>query len=133
MRNSKISVLGLLLIGVFCLTSCDKYKSKITGKVFYTDVNDNVEYPAAGAIITKMLQKGDELHTFTAVVADENGEFIFDHTTKGTWILSGKLTLDIDSVSTVSYFGLSQSITTSGEDNVETTIMLKYVNEEDRE
>ena len=133
MKNQKIILLVTLLISVFCVISCNKYKSKITGKVFYIDVNDNVERLAAGAIVAKMVQKGDSLHTVTAVLANENGEFLFDRTTKGSWILSGKLTVEEDSTTSVSYFGLSESFTTSGEDEVQQIIILKPVIKEDTE
>ena len=128
MKNKNIILFGCLLMGVFCLISCDKYKSEIRGKVFFTDVNDNIEYPAAGAVVTKMVQKNDSLHLIVAVFADANGEFLFDHTTKGTWILSGKFDND-----TVSYFGLSESFTTNGEDKVEKNITLKHIIREDWE
>ena len=117
-----------MLTGVFCLGSCDKYNSKIAGKVFYTDVNDNVEYPAAGAVVTKMVQKNDSLHSVVAVFADANGEFLFDHTTKGTWILSGKREDD-----SISYYGLSESFTTNGDDKVEQIIKLIPVIKDDSE
>jgi hypothetical protein len=119
-------------MNMFCLLSCDKYESKITGMVYYTDENDNIQ-PAAYAVVAKTVQKGDSLHTVAAVLAGENGEFVFDHTTKGTWILSGKLNLEKDSITTVSYFGLSESFTTSGENQVDITIVLKPVIKEETE
>jgi len=129
MKNWKISLLGLLLISTFYVSSCDKYNSKITGKVFYTNEDDKIDYPAEGAVVTKLVQKNDSLRTIVAVRADANGEFLFDHNTKGTWILSGKF--EKDSVTT--YFGLSESFTTSGEDKVEIIIKLTPLINEDTE
>jgi hypothetical protein len=129
MKNWKISLFGLFLVSTFCVSSCDKYNSKITGKVFYTNEEDNIDYPAEGAVITKLVQKGDSLRTIVAVFADANGEFLFDHNTKGTWTLSGRF--EKDSVTT--YFGLSESFTTSGEDKVEIIIKLMPLIKEDIE
>ena len=120
MKNWKILLFGLLVISWFCVSSCDKYNSKITGKVFYTDIDDGINYPAARAVVTKMVQKNDSLHFVSAVFADANGEFLFDHTTKGTWILSGKFEND-----TIFYFGVSEEFTTNGENKVEQIIILK--------
>jgi hypothetical protein len=114
------------------MISCDKYNSKITGKVFYTDVNDNTDYPAAGAVVTKMVQKGDSLHSVVAVFANENGEFLFDHTTKGAWILSGKFEIEVDSV-IYFYSGFSENFTTNGDDQVEKIIILKPTVKDDTE
>ena len=130
MRNCKTVLLGLLLTGGFCFSACDKYNSKISGKVFYTNVNDNKDYPAAGAIITKMVEKGDSLRTIVAVVANENGEFLFDHTTKGDWILSGKLYLEEDSVTSYFYYGQSEKFTTNGENHAEQTFTLKHIKDD---
>jgi len=130
MRNWTLILFGLLLVVAFCASSCDKYNSKITGRVFYTDVNDNTDYPAAGAVVTKMVQKGDSLRIVVAVIADANGNFLFDHTTKGTWILSGRLENEKDSTT---YFGLSERFTTSGENQVEQIIKLAPITKEDTE
>jgi hypothetical protein len=129
MKNWKISLLELLLISTFCVSSCDKYNSKITGKVFYTNEDEKIDYPAESAVVTKLVQKNDSLRTIVAVVADANGEFLFDHNTKGTWILSGKFKKD----SVTTYFGLSESFTTSGEDKVEVIIRLTSLIKEDTE
>ena len=136
MKNCKIIFWGLLMMGLFCLLACDKYNSKITGKVYYIDENYNISLPAAGAVVTKMIQKGDSLHSVVAVFANENGEFLFDHTTKGTWILSGKLEIEIENDTTTHfyyYYGQSESFTTSGEDQVEQTLSLKLIPQNDTE
>jgi hypothetical protein len=128
MKNGKILLFNLLLISTFCLISCDKYNSKIIGKVFYTDINDNIDYPASGAVIAKMVERDDSLRAIVAVSADANGEFLFDHTTKGTWILSGKFEKD-----STFYYGLSESFTTSGEDEMKQIIKLKPLIKNDME
>lgn len=116
-----------MLAGIFFLNACDKYESKITGKVFYVDVNEGITYPAAGAVVTKMLIKGDSLHAVASVIADGNGEFLFDHQTKGSWKLGGKFDKD-----TTAYFGFSEEFTTSGTDKTEQDITLRpiIINEE---
>ncbi len=129
MRDWKLPVFWLLLISIFVLSACDKYNSKITGKVFYTDVNDNITYPAAGAVVSKMIMESDNsLTPMVAVVADANGEFLFDNTTKGSWILSGRLEKD-----SITYLGLSENFTTSGENQVEQNILLKVETKDDSE
>jgi len=128
MKNGKILLFGLLLIICFCVVSCDKYNSKIIGKIFYTDIDNNIDSLAAWAVVTKMVQKGDSLRPIVAVSADANGEFLFDHTTKGTWILCGKFEKD-----TITYFGQSESFTTNGENQVEQIIILKPLIKEDTE
>ena len=122
-----------LIVSLFCFVSCDKYNSKITGKVVYTDANDGIDYPAAGAVVSRMVQKGDSLHLVVAVFADKNGEFVFEHITKGNWILQGRLEIEEDSTTTTSYFGLSENFTTNGEDKVEKTLILKPLTKEESE
>ncbi|MDR2407365.1 MAG: hypothetical protein LBE13_04535 [Bacteroidales bacterium] len=121
MKNWRISVFLLMFAGVI-LIACDKYDSKIIGKVNYIDVNDNRNYPAAGAIITKMAVDGDSLRSVASVVANENGEFLFDHTTKGSWKLSGKIEKD-----TILYWGLSEQFSTNGSNQIEQIILLEPV------
>jgi uncharacterized lipoprotein YehR (DUF1307 family) len=122
MGNKGISVL-LLLLMIVGLNACDKYESKITGKVNYIDVNGRKSYPAAGAIITKMSVEGDNLYSVVSVIADTNGEFLFEHTTKGSWQLSGKK-VGIDSTL---YTGSSEIFTTNGENQVEQILLLQPV------
>jgi hypothetical protein len=121
MKNWRISVFLMMFAGVI-LIACDKYESKIIGKVNYRDVNDNKKYPAAGAIITKIAVAGDSLRSIVSVVANENGEFLFDRTTKGSWKLSGKFEKD-----TVQYVGLSEHFTTNGINQIEQFILLEPV------
>jgi hypothetical protein len=131
MKYGKILAIGLLFAGVI-LNACDKYESKITGKVNYIDANDNMIYPASGAVVIKMAVDGDSIYPIVGVRANENGEFLFEHTTKGSWKLSGKFEKD-----TVFYFGLSESFTTNGNNHIEQTILLEPVyepvNEDDSE
>jgi hypothetical protein len=127
MKNRKIS-LFVLLLWMIVFVACDKYDSKIIGKATYLDTNNQISYPAAGAIITKISVDGDRLSSIVAVFADGNGEFVFDHTTKGSWQLSGKLEKD----STV-YFGLSEHFTTNGNNQTELLLLLEPLNRDTSE
>ncbi|MDR1459175.1 MAG: hypothetical protein LBI60_03070 [Bacteroidales bacterium] len=128
MKSWKISVIWLFFAGTIFM-ACDKYDSKISGKANYIDKNNNTSYPASGAVITKMTLKGDSLYPVVAVVADGNGEFLFEHTTKGSWRLSGKLEKD-----SIFYFGFSEDFTTNGNNHIEQTILLEPpINEDDSE
>ena len=122
MNSYKKYILWITLTSALFFYACDKYNSKITGKVFYVDANDNISYPASGAVITKITEKKDSLYTIVAVVADVNGEFLFEHQTKGSWKLSGRFFKD-----TVEYFGISESFSTNGIDQVEQNIILNPV------
>ena len=120
MNTYKKYILWLMLISALLFCTCDKYDSKITGKVFYTDVNDNINYPAAGAVIAKMSSKDD---TIAVVIANMEGEFVFEHQTKGTWKLCGKFFND-----TIEYSGCSEDyFKTSGIDQVEQNIILQPI------
>jgi hypothetical protein len=125
MGNWKISMIGLFFAGMF-LMACDKYDSKISGRASYINKNNNTTYPAAGAIITKMTLKGDSLYPVIAVIADDNGEFLFEHTTKGSWKLNGKVEKD-----SIFYFGISDEFSTNGANHIEQTILLEAVISED--
>ena len=123
MSTYKKYIFWLTLTNALFFYNCDKYSSKITGKVFYVDASDNINYPAAGAVITKITPNND---TIAAVIADINGEFIFEHQTKGSWILSGKFFKD-----TIAYFGISEEFSTNGIDQIEQNIILQeIINEE---
>jgi hypothetical protein len=124
MENWKLSMICLFFASMI-FVACDKYDSKISGKARYIDKN-NTSYPAAGAVITKMTIKGDSLYAVVAVVADENGEFLFEHTTKGSWKLNGKVEKD-----SILYFGLSEDFSTNGANHIEQTILLEPVISED--
>ena len=123
MNTYKKYIFWLTLISAFFVSSCDKYNSKITGKVFYVDANDNITYPASGAVITKLTLKNDSLYSISAVFANIEGDFLFEHQTKGNWKLSGKFEKD-----SVSYFGISEEVSTNGKDQIEQNIILKPVN-----
>jgi hypothetical protein len=121
MKNWRISVFLLVFAGVVLL-ACNKYDSKIIGKVNYIAIHDNKNYPAAGAIVTKIAVTGDSLRSVVSVVANENGEFLFDQTTKGSWKLSGKFEKD-----TILYFGLSEQFSTNGINQIEQIILLEPI------
>ncbi|MDR1878393.1 MAG: hypothetical protein LBQ64_02380 [Bacteroidales bacterium] len=124
--NRNVLALSLFLVGL-CLFSCDKYESEIAGTATYLDSTDNTTYPAAGAIITKRAVKGDTSHPMGAVIANENGDFLFNYTTKGSWFLEGKLTKD-----SLIYTGVSEPFTTNGTDKINCDIKLYLlITEED--
>ena len=120
MKIWKIWLTGLFLVGLLFI-GCDKYESTINGTATYLNVDNDTVYPASYAVISKMMKEKDSLVLVTSVIADTNGIFLFDHTTKGTWILKAKLQLN----DSVSYIGFSDEFSTNGTDKKELNIQLK--------
>ena len=119
MKNCLIVLSGLLVAGLF-FNACDKYESTISGTITYINPDDSISYPADYALVSKMTMKGDSLQSMVAVRTDSEGNYLFEHNTKGTWILSVQFEKD-----SITYFGLSDEFTTNGLDKIEKNIQLK--------
>ncbi len=120
MKNWKIGLTGLIM-SILLFIACNKYESTISGTITYLDTNDNIVYPASWAVVSKMQMKNDSLVMVTSVRCDTNGQYSFEHSTVGTWILKGKLHVD----DTVIYTGFSEEFSTSGTNKMEKDILLK--------
>ena len=119
MKNCLI-LLSVLLVAGLSFNACDKYESTISGTITYTNPDDETPYPADYALVRKMTMKGDSLQSMVAVRTDNEGKYLFEHNTKGTWILSVEFEKD-----SITYFGLSDEFTTNGLDKIEKNIQLK--------
>ncbi|MDR0368068.1 MAG: hypothetical protein LBH82_02880 [Bacteroidales bacterium] len=120
MKNWKIALTSLFMAGLlFC--NCDKYQSTIGGNATCFNSNDNTTYPAAFAVISKMKKENDSLVLVTSVLADANGYFLFDHTTRGTWILKGKKQINDSTF----YIGFSDEFSTDGVNHTDMNIQLE--------
>jgi hypothetical protein len=117
--NWKVWIGAGFLLGGILFNACDKYESKITGSVHYVSMNDNTSSPAAAAVVTKITMKGDTSTLVVAVMADEDGNFLFDYTSKGTWQLIGKFEKD-----SVLYTGTSDFFTTNGNNAIQCNLVL---------
>ena len=119
MKNWKIYLTSLFLTGLLCI-GCDKYESTISGTITYLNADDHTIYPASEAVVSKMIKEKDSLVLVTSVRADTNGYFLFEHTTRKTWILQARLQLN----DSVSYIGFSEEFSTNGMDKIEQNILL---------
>ena len=105
MRDKNLFV----LIFVVCLLffSCEKYEGTISGNVVFME--DGIEYPAVNAIITKIQLKDATEIVVAKEKTDTIGNYVLNHTAKGSWKVIGRLEMD-----SLVYEGSSDVITIDG-------------------
>ncbi len=109
-RMKRISVIAVSLLLLWGMAvSCDKYDSKIQGKVVYISEQDGEEHAAVGALVAKYSVTAKDTVKVSGVISDTAGNYLMEYVTKGEWLLKAEWVKD-----SVLYRGSSESISTTG-------------------
>ncbi|MBO4581773.1 MAG: hypothetical protein J5701_05745 [Bacteroidales bacterium] len=110
----RISVIAISWLLLWCMAvSCDKYDSKIQGKIIYISEQDGEEYAAAGALVCKYSVTSKDTVKVSGVISDTAGNYIMEYVTKGEWLLKAEYVKD-----SMVYSGCSDIITATGTNEV---------------
>ena len=84
-----------IFIFMVCLLlfSCEKYEGTISGTVALME--NGVVYPLEEeVIVTKIQLKGKKEIVVATEKSDARGNFVFNHTAKGSWKINGRLEIE---------------------------------------